>query len=160
MSWITFIQKRQPAAIIATKRNAAALAEKLKFMGTSVKEALPKLRKCIFFGEETAKLAAYSGVETFEVYSPIEHMAFWSECKNHNGVHVWLDTCIPEILPDGETDAQLLSKTAVGTGGELVITNFSLALPLVRYKTGRLIRVESVGQCDCGANHPKIVFQK
>jgi phenylacetate-coenzyme A ligase PaaK-like adenylate-forming protein len=161
MSWITFIQKRQPTAIIASKRNADALAEKLKTMGTSIKAVLPQLRVGIFFGEDTTnQLEAYSGLETFDVYSPIEHMALWSECKSHNGVHVWLDNCIPEILPEGKTEAQLLCRTAKGTEGELVITSFSLALPLVRYKTGKHVRVESVGQCACGANHPKVTFIK
>ncbi|MCW4023447.1 MAG: hypothetical protein NWF01_00215 [Candidatus Bathyarchaeota archaeon] len=161
MSWINFIQKRQPTTIFASKRNAVALAEKLKTVGTSVKSALSKLRVVIFFGEDTTnQLEAYSNMETFEVYSPIEHMALWSECQSHSGVHVWLDTCIPEILPEGKTEAQLLRQATKGARGELVITNFSKALPLVRYKTGRQICVESVGQCACGANHPKVKFIK
>lgn len=159
MSWITFIQKRRPTAIMATKRNAAALAEKLQSMGTSVKATLPELRVGVFFGEGTAsQLEPYSATEIFEAYSPVEHMAFWSECKNHSGVHVWLDGCIPEALSEGGKEAQLLSKFKAGTEGELVITNFATALPLVRYRTGKHIRIESVGECSCGANHPKIKF--
>jgi phenylacetate-coenzyme A ligase PaaK-like adenylate-forming protein len=159
MSWITFIQKRRPTAILATKRNAAALAEKLQTMGTSVKATLPLLRVGIFFGEgKKEQLEAYSSAESFEVYSPIEHMGFWSECRGHSGVHAWLDSCIPEVIPEGKKEAALLSKSTVGAEGELVITNFATALPLVRYRTGKRIKVESVGQCDCGANHPKIKF--
>jgi phenylacetate-coenzyme A ligase PaaK-like adenylate-forming protein len=159
MSWITFIQKRQPTAILATKRNAVALSEKLNTMGTSIQNVLSQLRVAVFFDDEsTNPLDAYSGLETFEVYSPIEHMALWSECQTHSGVHVWLDTCIPEILPEGKTEAQLLCKASKDTRGELVITNFSKALPIVRYKTGRHICVEDVDQCICGVNHPKIKF--
>jgi phenylacetate-coenzyme A ligase PaaK-like adenylate-forming protein len=128
-------------------------------MGTTVKDALPELRVGVFFGEGTIdQLKPYSAAETFEVYSPIEHMAFWSECKNHNGIHVWLDNAIPEVLPDGAKEAQLLSKSAAGTEGELVITNFLSSLPLVRYRTGKHIHVEAVDQCSCGANHPRIRF--
>ena len=159
MSWINFIQKRRPTAIFASKRNAIALAKKLQTMGISVKAALSQLRVGIFFGEYiTNQLESYSSLETFEVYSPIEHMALWSECRSHSGVHVWLDTCIPEILPDGKNEAKLLCKTTTGTRGELVITNFSRALPLVRYKTGKNICVESMGQCTCGVNHPRVKF--
>ncbi len=157
MTWIHFMQRRQPTAIFATKRNALALAEKLKTMETSVKAFLPQLRVGVFFGEEPMnQLEAYSNLEIFEVHSPIEHMALCSECRSHSGVHVWLDTCIPEVLPAGKNEAQLLSKTAADTKGELVITNFSRALPLVRYRTGRHICVESTSQCACGSNHPRI----
>ncbi len=159
MSWITFIQKRRPTAILASKKNAIALAEKLQTMGTTVKDVLPNLRVGIFFGEATTgQLQPYSAAEIFEVYSPIEHMAFWSECKNHNGIHAWLDSAVPEVLADGAKEAQLLNKCAVGTEGELVITNFLSSLPLVRFRTGKRIRVEGVGQCSCGANHPRISF--
>jgi phenylacetate-coenzyme A ligase PaaK-like adenylate-forming protein len=159
MSWITFIQKRRPTAILASKKNAVALAEKLKAIGANVKDVLPDLRVGIFFGEGSKdQIKAFSAAETFGVFSPVEHMAFWSECKSHKGIHAWLDTAIIEVLADGATEAQLLSKSAVGTEGELVITNFLSSLPLVRYKTGKRIRVENVGQCSCGSNHPRVTF--
>ncbi|XHH08852.1 MAG: hypothetical protein ACFCUE_14985 [Candidatus Bathyarchaeia archaeon] len=157
MSWITFIQKRRPTTILASKKNAVALSEKLQAMGTSVKDVLPDLRVNIFFGEGSKyQLKHYASSETFEVYSPVEHMAFWSECKSHDGIHAWLDSAILEVLPDEEKEAQLLCESTVGFEGELVITNFSEALPLVRYKTGRRIRVEGIGKCSCGAEHPRI----
>jgi phenylacetate-coenzyme A ligase PaaK-like adenylate-forming protein len=159
MSWITFIQKRRPTAIIASRKNAFELTEKLEAMGTSVKTALPDLRLAIFFGEgNSEKLTRHFSIESYEVYSPIENMEFWSECKSHSGIHVWLDNCIPEILPEGEKTAELLSKSAIGKEGELFITNFFEALPLVRYKTGRKIRVEATSQCACGSSSPRIKF--
>ncbi|MGD6810957.1 MAG: hypothetical protein ACQCN3_14760 [Candidatus Bathyarchaeia archaeon] len=159
MSWITFIQKRRPTALLASKKNAAEFAEKLQTMGTSIEEVLPELRLGVFFGEGSKyQLKHYEPVETFEVYSPVEHMAFWSECKRHDGIHAWLDSAIPEVLPDGEKEAQLLSESSEGVEGELVITNFSEALPLIRYRTGKHIRVEGIGKCICGAEHPRISF--
>ena len=158
MSWINFIQKRRPTAIFSSKRNAIALADKLQTMGTSVEQALPQLRVGVFFDEFKTKLEPYPSLEKYEVFSPIEHMALWSECRCHSGVHVWLDTCIPEVLSEGKGEAEPLCKTASGARGELVITNFAGALPLIRYKTGKQIYVESVGQCSCGINHPKIRF--
>lgn len=156
MSWLTFIQKRRPTAIVASKKNAIALSEKLQTMETSVEEVLPELRVSIFFGEGSKyQLKHYAAPETFEAYAPLEHMAFWSECNCHNGVHVWLDSAIPEVIPDGE-EAQLLSESNTGVEGELVITNFSEALPLIRYRTDTRIRVEGTGKCRCGAEHPRI----
>jgi phenylacetate-coenzyme A ligase PaaK-like adenylate-forming protein len=85
-------------------------------------------------------------------------MAFWSECKSHSGIHVWRDNCIPEILPEGEKNAEMLSNSAVGKEGELVITNFFEALPLIRNKTGRKTRVEATAKCVCGSSDPRIRF--
>ncbi len=158
-SWITFMQKRRPTAVLATKRNALALAEKLQSMGTSVKAALPNLRVSVFIEDGTSnRLEPHFDTENFEVYSPTEHMAFWCECSSHSGIHAWLEGCIPEVLPANAKEATLLSKSKSGAEGELVITNFATALPLIRYRTGKRIRLESVGQCSCGANHPKIKF--
>ena len=164
MSWINFIQKRHPTAIFSSRKNALVLAEKLGTMNSSVREVLSEARIGIFYGEHTADITQhvepYSALETFEVYSPTEHMAFWPECRSHSGVHVWLDTCIPEIIPIGHEEAQLLRKAASGTKGELVITNFSEALPLIRYKTGEIVSVESIDGCSCGCDHPRIKFHK
>ena len=159
MSWINFIQKRRPTAIFASTRNAKAFAEKLGSMNTSVREVLPEARIGVFYGEQQNSLSeAYSSLDKYQVYSPIEHMAFWSECPSHSGVHVWLDTCVSEIIPVGHQKAQLLSKSAEGTEGELVITTFSKALPLIRYKTGKFVHLES-SECSCGCSHPKIRFR-
>ncbi len=159
MSWITFIQKRRPTVVLATKRNALAFVEKLQMMGTSVKAVLPDLRISIFIEDGVpSRLEPHFATESFEVYSPVEHLAFWSECSSHSGIHLWLDNCIPEILFADGKQSELLDNSKVGTEGELVITNFAAALPLVRYQTGKRVRVESVDQCSCGANHPKIRF--
>jgi phenylacetate-coenzyme A ligase PaaK-like adenylate-forming protein len=165
MSWINFIQKRRPTAILASTTNAKALADKIEATKKSAKDVLSDLRVGVFLGNQTETdmiklVEPYSHLEAFEVYSPLEHMAFCVECTNHKGIHVWQDNCIPEIIPTGQKEAQLLTKTQLGVEGELVLTNFSKALPLVRYKTENAVRVEGLGECRCGCNHPKVKFLK
>ena len=165
MSWINFIQKRRPTAIFASTSNAKALAQKIAATKTPVENALSELRVGVFFGNQMETdmvkgLEPYMNLESFEVYSPTEHMTFNMDCRSHSGIHIWLDTCIPEVLSVGQKETQLLSKTQQGVEGELVLTNFSKALPLVRYKTGKFLRVEGVGECSCGCNHPKVKFLK
>jgi phenylacetate-coenzyme A ligase PaaK-like adenylate-forming protein len=164
MSWINFIQKRRPTVILSSAKNAQALADKIQTMNTAVKNVLPELRVGIFYGNngemDLAKVLKPFEVEAFEVYSPTEHMAFCSECNSHSGIHLWLDTCIPEIIPSGHKEALLIGDAESGTKGELVITNFSKALPLIRYKTEKYVQVESIDQCVCGCNHPKVKFIK
>lgn len=163
MSWLNFIQRRRPNAIFTSTANAKVLAEKIGLIKSSIKTLLSEVRIGIFYGQqqklemfEISEL--YSHIEPFEIFSPTEHMSFCSECNNHNGVHLWLDKCIPEILPNGQKEAQLIANTASGVKGELILTNFSGALPLIRYKTGKPITVVSSSQCDCGCTHPRVKF--
>jgi phenylacetate-coenzyme A ligase PaaK-like adenylate-forming protein len=46
-----------------------------------------------------------------------------------------------------------------GLKGELVVSTFSEALPLIRYRTGDLIRVVSTDPCSCGITHPRVAFR-
>jgi phenylacetate-CoA ligase len=159
MTWINFIQKRRPTAILATAKNAEAFAQKLVSMNTSVKEALSAARVGVFYGNHTSELmGAYSSLELFDAYSPTEHMTFHSACRSHSGIHLWQDICIPEILPLGQDKAQLVCESTSGVRGELVLTTFSEALPLIRYKTGVEISVAGNGECACGCNHPRVKF--
>jgi phenylacetate-coenzyme A ligase PaaK-like adenylate-forming protein len=161
MSWINFIQKRRPTVIFASTRNALALVEKIqKTEETLIKDVLPNTRIGIFYGKHmetdiTKLLESYS-LQAFEVYSPTEHMSFCSECNYHRGIHLWLDKCIPEVIPTGSEEAMLLWEAPLGTKGELVITNFAECLPLIRYKTQESIRVEGVDRCACGYKDPRI----
>lgn len=161
MTWINFIRRRRPTVIFASTRNALALAEKIRAdLKLQAKEVLTKTRVGIFFGEplegsRTKLMEAYS-LEQYEAYSPLEHMSFWTECGAHRGIHLWMDTCIPEIIPVGHEDAVPIWEASTGTVGELVITNFAEGLPLVRYKTGESIRIEGTDRCTCGRTHPRI----
>jgi phenylacetate-CoA ligase len=163
MSWINFIQKRRPTAIFSSVTNAQALAQKIFSSGVTLRDALSEVRLGIFYGNPADDglsriLQPYSFIESFEAYSPSEQMSFCCECKSHSGIHLWSDISIFEIIPAGHKEAQLVRESKAGTIGELVITNFSRALPLIRYKTGKTIYVEGVDECACGCNHPKVRF--
>jgi phenylacetate-CoA ligase len=73
------------------------------------------------------------------------------ECLERNGLHIWEDYFLPEIidpktgevLPEGET-------------GELVITPLTKeALPLLRYRTGDITRL-CYEPCACGRAHVRM----
>ena len=161
MTWIEFIQRRHPTVLFSSTRNALALSNRINNeLGVKAKEVLSKTRIGIFYGNplEAVKkelLNTYS-LEPYEAYSPTEHMSYWVECNNHQGMHVWMDTCIPEIIPTKSKEAIPILEASAGMKGELVITNFSECLPLLRLKTGELIQVESLTCCGCGRTHPRI----
>lgn len=70
------------------------------------------------------------------------------ECLHRCGLHIWEDHFLPEII-DPKT-GEVLPE---GSWGELVITPlFKEALPLLRYRTGDITRLDS-SPCACGRTH-------
>ena len=107
------------------------------------------------------------GLEPYEMYTSTEFLCFNLECKYHCGIHLWLDTCIAEIIPREELDkeertpdyipqAQFMEEVAEGTVGEYVLTTFGEALPMVRYRTSDLLEVVGTKTCQCGRTHPRV----
>ncbi|OAT83665.1 phenylacetate--CoA ligase family protein, partial [Desulfotomaculum copahuensis] len=73
------------------------------------------------------------------------------ECPAKQGMHVFEDHFIPEII-NPETGAVL----PPGEQGELVITTITKeAFPLIRYRTRDITRLE-VEPCSCGRTHARI----
>lgn len=161
MTWIDFVQKRRPTVLFTSTENALALADKIgRDLGMRAADVLTKTRIGVFYGGSPGAsrdtLAEAYSLESFEVYSPTEHTAFCTECPAHEGIHLWMDTCIPEVVPTDGAEAVPIWETAPGTTGELVITTFARCLPLVRFRTGESIRVEGIDPCACGRTHPRV----
>jgi phenylacetate-CoA ligase len=88
------------------------------------------------------------GIESFDIIGMTETggVGMGIDCQVHNGIHVWEDHYIVEIidpatgqvLPDGEE-------------GEMVVTTLTRqGLPLIRYRTRDITRIVSRDKCDCG----------
>lgn len=107
------------------------------------------------------------GLESYEMYLFTEFMPPTAECCMHDGMHVWLDACLPEMIPEAELEIENrdpkyvpkaipLWEASKGQRGEYVLTTFGDALPLVRYRLGDLIEVVGTERCGCGFSHPRI----
>jgi phenylacetate-CoA ligase len=73
------------------------------------------------------------------------------ECTEQNGLHIWEDYYIVEIV-----DPETLEPVAEGEVGELVLTTINReAMPLLRYRTRDLTRVLP-GECPCGRHHKRL----
>ena len=73
------------------------------------------------------------------------------ECLAQNGMHVWEDAYIPEIL-----NPKTLEPVPDGEIGELVMTTLTRrGMPILRYRTSDLTRFIP-GPCVCGRNHRRI----
>ena len=97
--------------------------------------------------EEALGIKAYNSYGLSEMNGP--GVAF--ECQEQDGLHVWEDAYIVEIIKP-ETGEYV----AEGETGELVLTTLCrAAMPILRYRTGDLTRFLP-GGCACGRMHRRI----
>jgi phenylacetate-CoA ligase len=94
-----------------------------------------------------ARIEQETGIKAYDIYglSEIIGPGVAVECHCQNGLHIFEDHFLPEII-DPET-AQPLPD---GVEGELVLTTLSKqAMPMIRYRTRDITMLET-GQCSCG----------
>lgn len=97
--------------------------------------------------EQMLGVKAYNSFGMSEMCGP--GVAF--ECPEQNGLHIWEDYYIIEIVnPDTLEPAQ------IGEVGELVLTTLNReAMPLLRYRTRDLTKILP-GECPCGRHHIRL----
>ena len=99
------------------------------------------------------RIEAMLGVKAYNSFGMSEMcgpgVAF--ECLEQNGMHIWEDYYIVEIVnPD------TLEPVPDGEVGELVLTTINReAMPLLRYRTRDLTRILP-GSCPCGREHKRL----
>ncbi len=135
------------------------------------RDVLRKLRVGVFGGDLLDPYRPYVeeeyDMEAFDVYSLTESSVFACECEAHDGLHLWIDTQVAEVIPKSELEregeepgyvpkATYLHEAPQDMEGELVLTNFREALPLIRYRTGDLIKVQGTSRCSCSRTHPRV----
>ncbi|MDR2469914.1 MAG: phenylacetate--CoA ligase [Tannerella sp.] len=103
--------------------------------------------------EQRRRIENLLGVKAYNCFGMSEMngpgVAF--ECPEQNGLHVWEDYVIAEIV-----HPETLLPVAEGEVGELVLTTLRReAMPLIRYRTRDLTRFLP-GSCPCGRTHRRI----
>ena len=103
--------------------------------------------------EQRQRIEQLLGVKAYNCFGMSEMngpgVAF--ECTEQNGLHIWEDYVIVEII-----DPVTLEPVPEGSVGELVLTTINReAMPLFRYRTRDLTRILP-GECPCGRTHKRI----
>jgi phenylacetate-CoA ligase len=103
--------------------------------------------------EQRLRIEKLLGVKAYNCFGMSEMngpgVAF--ECTEQNGLHIWEDYVIAEIV-----DPLTLQPVPEGETGELVLTTLQReAMPLIRYRTHDLTRFLP-GDCPCGRTHCRI----
>ena len=168
--------KNAPAILkrIAEEQKSAAM--RVASMVTKVKKVKPKMifkeMRVGYFGGEPLDpfrkaIEEQWGIEAFDVYAFTEGLGAGYECPEHNGLHFPSPNGIIEIIPESELEkeeenpdykpkAVLLSEVEEGMRGEIVLTDFKEALPLIRYRIRDLVEVTSASGCSCGDDAPRL----
>jgi phenylacetate-coenzyme A ligase PaaK-like adenylate-forming protein len=146
------MRRLRPAYLQLLQPNVLEL-ERLEHT-TDIREALSSLKGASFAGQPLGKALATKvrdewGVELFTYTSAGDTGTAW-ECREHDGYHLWEDLVLAECL-EPERDV----ATEAGVVGELVATDLdNLAAPLVRFRSGDLVRLDR-RTCGCGRTHAR-----
>ena len=103
--------------------------------------------------EQRRRIERLLGVKAYNSFGMTEMngpgVAF--ECKEQNGMHLWEDNYIVEIV-----DPDTLEPLPDGETGEMVLTTLDRTMmPILRYRTRDLTRIIP-GECPCGRTHRRI----
>ncbi len=154
---IKFITDFGTTALHAIPSYAGRLYEVMEEMGIDPRRDT-KLRTLIIGAEphsdeQRRRIEDMLGVKAYNSFGMSEMcgpgVAF--ECPEQNGLHIWEDYYIVEIVnPD------TLDPVPEGEIGELVLTTINReAMPLLRYRTRDLTRILP-GDCPCGRHHKRL----
>ena len=147
---VMIMQDYKTTALVSTPSYALLLGRYMEKQGMSPKSL--SLKRGLFGGEpwseamrkeieESLCISATDNYGVSEVMGP----GVAAECDGKNGLHLYEDHFIPEII-----DPQTLKPLPAGAEGELVLTTLSReAFPLVRYRT-RDITTLDYAPCACG----------
>ena len=153
---IMLMKDFKTSVLACTPSYAIYLAESLKEHGVSVEEL--NLKFGVFGAEPWSEnmrreIEQKLNITALDIYGLSEIMGpgVAMECSYKNGMHVWEDHFIPEII-----DPITLAPLPYGTPGELVFTTITKeGIPLLRYRT-RDLSILHNEICDCGRTHVRM----
>ena len=154
---IKFITDFGTTALHAIPSYAGRLYEVMEEMGIDPRRDT-KLKTLIIGAEphsdeQRKRIENMLGVKAYNSFGMSEMcgpgVAF--ECQEQNGLHIWEDYYIVEIV-----NHETLELVPEGEVGELVLTTINReAMPLLRYRTRDLTRILP-GECKCGRHHKRL----
>ena len=92
------------------------------------------------------ELRSAYGAKVIRSYGAAGVGSLAGECLYESGLHTWEDYKVYEVLKDGDA-------VSPGEVGELVITVLHRdVIPLIRFRTGDLVRLGADDRCECGSS--------
>lgn len=158
---LQFMRDLETSVLCAISSYPMRLIEVARQNNFSFKDT--KLRVGIF-GAETCtdgmrrRIEKEMGIDSYDIIGMTETggVGLGIDCKYHDGIHVWDDNYIVEIV-DPETGEPMPD----GQEGEMVVTTLTRqGLPLIRYRTRDITKIISREPCKCGLHTVKLARLK
>jgi phenylacetate-CoA ligase len=155
---VTLLSDFGAQVLCATPSYALNIAEVASGMGIDLRQS--QLRVGVFGAEPWSdsvrrELEQRLGIKAVDLYGLSEILGPGVACECHvaqAGLHGWEDHFLFEII-----DPETLQPLPMGGTGELVITTLSKsALPMIRYRTRDISRLNDE-PCTCGRSHVRIM---
>jgi phenylacetate-CoA ligase len=148
---IMLMEDFEATVLVATPSYALVLAETAREMGVDFPSRM-KLRVGLLGAEPWTEemrreLQMRMNIEAYDSYGLTEIIGpgVALECPYHDGLHIWEDHFLPEVV-DPESGVPLPN----GSTGELVLTTITReAMPLLRYRTRDRVELKHE-TCKCG----------
>lgn len=153
---IMIMQDFGSTLLSCTPSYALHLADTARDMGVDIRK-LP-LKYGVFGAEPWTEslrkeIESKMGIRATDIYGLTEIIGpgVAGECHEQNGLHVYDDHFLPEII-----DPVTLLSVPAGTPGELVFTSLTKeAFPIIRYRT-RDLSILNTDPCPCGRTHVRM----
>jgi len=142
------LNRWRPSLIVAYPSALQAFARFVRQKGLSVHA--PRAIECSaekLWPEQRLEIEAALHAPVFDVYGSREFGTIAAECPSHEGLHIFNDLHIVEVVRDGR-------PARPGEIGEILVTCLTnYAMPFIRYRIGDL-GILSEEQCSCGRTLP------
>lgn len=153
---ITLMKDFGATHLCCTPSYAIFLGETIREMGLDIHDF--KLQAGMFGAEPWTdgmrkEIESLLNIKAYDIYGLSEIMGpgVSFDCEARNGLHVWEDHFVPEII-DPETQQVMPQNTS----GELVFTCITKeAFPLIRYRTRDVSKLD-YAPCSCGRTHVRM----
>ena len=151
---IEIMRDWQVTGLVGFQDYLIQLARTAKEMGIDPKKDLHLKNISTMGGNPRLVEEEWGGINTLENYGMHETQVMAAECPVKNGMHLWEDAFIFDIV-----DLDTGESVPDGTIGSLVVTAlYKTGVPVVRYDTKDTTRIISREKCDCGSSLPRIDF--
>lgn len=141
----------QPDALISYASMTALLAEKQLSGILRINPKTIYTSSEVLTAEMRSTIKAAWGTEPFNQYASTETGGIGVECKMHNGLHMFNDLVITEVVDEDNKPVPPDSY-----GNKLLVTVlFNKTQPLIRYQMNDSLKISNV-KCPCGISYPLI----
>ena len=154
---ISLMQDFKTTTIHLTPSYGLYIGDVMEKMGINPKKDLSLKRAYVGaepYTEETRrKIEKAYNIDVYNCYglSEMNGPGVGFECLEKNGLHIWEDNFILEII-----DPETMLPVEDGKSGEMVLTSINReAMPLLRYRVRDITSVIP-GKCKCGRTHRRI----